>query len=170
VTHGGAVALLCWAIHAADLVRRGDGQDLLWMCNVAALAAGVGMLGRRPRVVAGAAMALALGLPLWLGGLLTAGIFMPTALLTHVVTLGLAVRGARALGVPRGTWWRALAVGLALIALARVTTDPARNVNLAYAVWPGWERLFPSHLAYLCVLTALHAGAFAALERAARVR
>lgn len=165
----GVAALLCWALHAADLASRGELQDLLWHCNVATLVLGVALIARWPRGVAVCAMVLAAGLPQWLIGLATPGVWLCSSLLTHVVALGLAVRGVRALGMPPGTWWRAALAMAALIAAARVLTDPARNVNLAHAIWPGFERhAFGSHALYLSVLAMLHAAAFLGAERLAR--
>ena len=63
------------------------------------------------------------------------------------VTLG--VLGVAVLGLPRGTWWRAALAVLPLVAAARIFTPSDQNVNMAHAIWPGWEGVFSSHLVFL---------------------
>ena len=93
-------------------------------------------------------MWLALGLPLWVVELATRGGSEPTAALTHIGGLVIGLVGIRKLGLAGPVWWKATA------ALA----DPPfhlplgcpvdANINLAFAVWPGWEPYFPSHGVY----------------------
>ncbi len=82
--------------------------------------------------------------------------------------LVLGAIGVRILGFPKQTWWKAV-LGLAgLHILCRWVTPEQENINLAFAIWPGCESLFPSHLAYVSTLTALCLVVFAGVEFAMR--
>jgi len=52
--------------------------------------------------------------------------------------------------------------------LCRFTTPPQANVNLAHAVWSGWEEVFPSTIVYQIMLLAIGAAACFAVERISR--
>ena len=162
---GAGVALLAaYALHVTVLAGRGAPTDALWMCHVASLLVALGLLVLRPELIAVGFLWQALGTPLWLLDLSQGGELLATSLGTHLGGLAAGLFGVRRLGVPRGTWWRAL-FGLAgLLLLSRLVTPPAANVNLAFAVWPGWERLFPSHGAYLALLGAVAAATFVSLD------
>jgi hypothetical protein len=67
------------------------------------------------------------------------------------------------LGLPTDAWWQAAAGLFGLHLLSRFATPAAANVNLAFAVWPGWERLFRSHALYIATLVAASAAVFAVL-------
>jgi hypothetical protein len=70
--------------------------------------------------------------------------------------------------MPRHSWLRALLAFLALQQLCRLVTPPEANVNLAHAVWLGWEDSFSSYWVYQGLLLSIGAAAFALLELAAR--
>jgi hypothetical protein len=57
--------------------------------------------------------------------------------------------------LPRHAWWQAVLAFLALQQVCRWLTPPAANINLAFAVWQGWEARFPSYPAYLAMLVGL---------------
>ncbi len=54
--------------------------------------------------------------------------------------------------MPRFSWLAALSGLSGLIGVSRVATPPEANVNLAFAVWKGWETYFPSHFWYMVLL------------------
>ncbi|MCE9572575.1 MAG: hypothetical protein K8W52_05415 [Deltaproteobacteria bacterium] len=165
-----AIVLVGYAIHAAVHVAHGETWDLLWACNVATLLLAIGSAIRQPRVVGVALCWLSFGTPLWLLDLLNGGPLTASSLLIHVGALGVAVRVARTLTVPRGTWLVAL-IGLAVVmALSRALTPPAMNVNLAFGVYTGWEGVFPDERIYFACLFAVSALGFVAVEQAMRWR
>jgi hypothetical protein len=155
----GLVVLAIWGLMLADKVRHAALPEALWCCNVGQLLLGLVLLARAPRLAATGTFWLFYGLPLWIIYLFGGEVWL-SSLLTHLVSLPLGVLTARALGVPRGTWWRAT-VALALLqALTRFVTPPALNVNLAHAIHPGWEPLFlHSYALYYVVMLAFGAGA-----------
>jgi hypothetical protein len=165
----GAATLLLALLHMLVHVLEGAPWDVLWACIVGAALAGLGLAVRSAWVCAvGAAWSL-LGLPLWLVGLCTGGERLwATTLGTHVLGPIAGLVGVRALGVPRGAWLASL-LGLVLLQhLCRLVTPPAANVNLAHAVYPGFEEAFPSYGLYFATFVVGGGGGFLLLELAAR--
>lgn len=163
----GSLAILFYLIHAAYWLRQGIPANILWACHIATLLVGVGLLVRQPRLTAVGLSWLILGTPLWLLDLLSHPLY-PTSLFTHVGGLVIGVWGVWRYGFPRHTWLWAL-VGLAILQqICRWITPPAENVNLAFAVFEGWEEMFPHYGRYLLLLASLAAAAFYALEQVAQ--
>lgn len=148
-TLAGLAALACYAVHAAFHLAHGRWYDLFWACHVAAILIGVGLIARSGAINGVGVMLALLGTPLWLADLAAGGEFFPTSLLTHVAALAIGLYGVTLLGMPRGTWWKAAATLAGLIGLCRLATPPGANVNVAFAIPPGWEDDFASHTSYL---------------------
>ena len=165
----GRLALGVWALHAADcLFVLKQPWNLLWACNLAALAVGAGLLLRRERVAAVGTLWLAFGLPIWLIDLAGGGEFIWTAAATHLGGLAAGAWAFRSSGPPAGAWRDAALAGAALQELSRLAAPPAENVNLAHAVWPGWEGVFSSFPVYRAFVLALMAASCWAGEAALR--
>lgn len=153
----GGAALGCYMIHGAYQLYDGRPEDLLWACHLAAALIGAGLLAASPAVNAVGTLWLCAGVPLWLLDLAGGAPFYPTSCLTHLVGLAIGLYACTRLGVPRGAWWMALAGLLALIGLSRALTPARANVNVAFAIYPGWETYFPSHPVYLMAMMLLAA-------------
>lgn len=162
----GLLALGCWLAHAVDSILRREPNNLLWTCNLAALFVGLGQLRGSAGLNALGCFWLFWGVPVWLVGLLGAEPWVCSSAFTHLGGLALGVYGLKRLGLPRGIWWKALAAVVALQQLCRWITPPAENVNLAFAIWGGWDRWFPSYLLYWCFLVAASGTIFLAMEAA----
>jgi hypothetical protein len=132
----GAAGLALYAVHATRHAIFRQPEHLLWLCNVAAVIVGAGLLLGRPMLNAIGVLWLIVGDPLWLIDLIRGGELLPTSLLTHAAGLVLGLVGLRRLGLPRGAWWRAVLAGLVLLAVTRAITPAAADVNLVYTVWP----------------------------------
>ena len=163
----GLCGVLAYGVHATHYVPRRQEENLLWFCHLAALGIGIGLLVRSPTLNAIGLLWLTVGTPCWFLYLAGGGTLLPGAVLTHSALL-LALFGVRRLGWPNGAWWKALLALAGVFVLTRLITPPAANVNLAFAIWPGWERFFPSHGVYLAVLTVSSALVFLAVSRALR--
>ena len=164
----GFVALACYVIHAGSHVLAGRPAEVLWACHVATLLIGIGALRRNATLVSIGVLWLAFGDPLWVLDLLTGGEFLLTSPLTHVGGLVIGYIALTRLGLPKHAWHSAvLAFGLLLL-LTRLVTPPRSNVNLAFAVLPGWERYFPSYPLYLMLLASVGAATFFVAERGLR--
>jgi hypothetical protein len=143
----------------------GQGHNLLWACNVAAPLLALGCaLGIR-RLIAIPTLWLCFGTPLWLLDLATGGTMTPTSPLVHLLCPVVGILAARRLGWGAPSWhWATAALGVLLL-LTRLVSPPALNVNLAFAVWAGWERYFPSHGLYIALLLISSAATFWLVER-----
>lgn len=163
----GLLPAFFYGIHGSLWVYRGLPENALWTCHLASLLIGTGMILLRPKVAAVGLLWVILGLPMWLLDLALGGEFLPTSALTHVGAPAFAFFFFRGTPFPRGSWWRAVAALGFLVVLTRLVTPPAENVNLAHAIWKGWEdRFFHSHPLYLAFLLSLAAAVFFAGEAA----
>lgn len=161
----GFLAIGIWAFHAAQTIWEKHPENILWVCNLANLAIGLGLLMGLPQVNGLGASWLLLGAPLWIIDLLGNGKFRIHSLFTHLVSLGIGLYGLNLLGMPNGIWWKALLMLAFVQQISRWLTPRQKNVNLAFAVWAGWERLFPSYAVYRLILLTLSAGIFFGAER-----
>jgi cytochrome oxidase assembly protein ShyY1 len=41
-----------------------------------------------------------------------------------------------------------------------MVTPPQANINVAFSIYPGWEKVFSSHLSYLVTMIGMAAGYF----------
>ena len=163
-----ALALGCYAIHAAWHLANGAPEHLLWTCHLAVVLVAIGFLLASPTWNAIGLCWSAMGNPLWLLDLAAGGEFIPTSLFTHAGGLALAIVGLRRFGMPAGVWWKAGALFAALQMASRAITPAEENVNVAFRVWTGWEGVFPSYAIFLAVSYPLLLGYFFAVERVAQ--
>jgi hypothetical protein len=159
------MALAIYALHSANHVLGGTAHDLLWICNLAPGLLAIGCLARVPTLAAIPMLWLSVGTPLWLLDALAGGAVIPTGALSHVGGLTLSVLAVRGLGLPRGTWLKAVAAVLFVMALSRIATPPEHNVNLAFSVRAGWEPYFSSYPLYFGMLVAVFTSVFFVVER-----
>lgn len=148
---GSARAPVAAAVLALALVARGVSlgaahvDELGWLCHIATAAMVIGLAAGAARVVAGAWLFhLVWGGPMYLIDAILSGTTLPSSVAAHLGPL--AIGG---LWLARRPWPGPIAlpawmVGVAAMIVARPLTDPAHNVNAAYAVWPPYDRVFPS--------------------------
>jgi len=160
----GALAIAFFLIHAAALVRAGEHYHSIWSCHLGCLIVGIGLLVRLPWLYATGFFWLTMGVPLWLLNVLISHEFMLTSTLSHLGGIIIAVYGLRFLKIPRFAWVAATAGLVVLGILTRWVTPPDANVNLAFAVWSGWEDQFPSYFWYVVMLLSIAAVSFGLLE------
>jgi len=164
----GVVALSCYATHGAVHWLRGTPENMLWGCQLGALFIGLGLLSRSPALNGVGLLWLSAGTPFWLVGLVLGSNFLPTSVLTHVGGLLIGLWGARALGLPRGLWCKALGSALAVHLISRLITPEQRNINLANEVWPGFDGWFDSHTLFIVVVSGVASVVFLAVESGLR--
>jgi hypothetical protein len=164
----GLAAMFCYAIHAGFHVLNGRPAEALWMCHLGAALVGAGLLSGSAATNGIGTLFLCMGTPLWVIYLAGGGEFYPTSCFPHLGGLAIGLYGVRRLGLPSGSWWKAVAALIMLILVCRLVTPASANVNVAFAIYPGWEKLFPSHPIYLGVLMAQSAGYFLLCEFALR--
>jgi hypothetical protein len=160
----GVAALVCYAIHATFHLIHRRPEDLLWACHLGAAVVGIGLLSSSATINGIGLLFLCMGTPIWLMDLASGGEFYPTSCFTHLGGLAIGLYGARRLGLPSGTWWKAVLALITLILVCRLVTPERANVNVAFAVYAGLEKVFPSHLIYLVIMMAAAAVYFLVLE------
>ncbi len=162
------LALVFYGAHASTYLYRGEPQGLLWACHVATLLIGAGALLDAARPACIGLCWVIVGSGMWIVDLLFGDSFMPTSLLTHVGGFFLGVFTVRRLGWPRGSFlWAGLWVAL-LQVVTRFLTPPATNINLAFAIFPGVRRFFPSFPIYAVCNLLFGVSLFYLIERLAR--
>jgi hypothetical protein len=159
------LALACFALHAAVLLRRDETPHVLWACHVATLLIGAGLMAGAPPPVAIGVSWLSVGTPAWLVDLARGAEQIPTSALTHLGGLALGVLGVRVLGWPRGVWWKAFLVLVGLVLFCRLATPASENVNMAFRVWDRWGTPMPSFAATAAMALSLHLFVFHWMER-----
>jgi len=164
----GLSCLFAYALHGWHYIERQQAANLLWLCHLGALAVGLGLIRRASTLSAVGLLWLCIGTPCWLLDLFTGGEVVVGSVLTHVVGLAAGLFGLRRLGLPDGAWWKALVALAAVYVVTRALTPRAENVNLAFAVWPGWETWFPSYGVYIAFLVSVAAAVFRIVSWVAR--
>ena len=163
-TTAGALSIAFFLIHAAALAHAGEHYHIIWSCHLGCLIVGIGLLVRQPWLYAIGFFWLTMGVPLWLLNVLTSHEFMLTSTLSHIGGIIIAVYGLRFIKIPQFAWAAAIAGLVVLGVLTRLATPPDSNVNLAFAVWSGWEDQFPSYFWYVVMLLAIATATFWLLE------
>ena len=156
----GSGAIGCYLIHAGSHFLNGRPEEALWMCHLGAALVGAGLLSSSAITNGIGTLFLCIGTPLWVMYLAGGGEFYPTSCFPHLAGLAIGLYGVRRLGLPSGTWWRSVVALVTLILVCRLVTPAQANVNVAFAIYPGWEKVFPSHPIYLAVMMAQSAGYF----------
>ena len=160
----GCLAIAFFLVHAAALLHAAEPYHIIWSCHLGCLIVGIGLLNRLSWLYAIGFFWLTLGVPLWLLNVLTRHEYMLTSTLSHIGGILIAVYGLRFVKIPRFAWAAAIAGLVVLGMLTRRVTPPDANVNLAFAVWSGWEDRFPSYFRYVVMLLAIAAFTFWMLE------
>ena len=154
----GLLAIAFWNVHAATHFRRGTPEHLLWVCNVAGLGVGVGLLLGWRWLNAVGTLVLLVGTPSWFVNLFIRGTFLPTSLLPHFGGLVFGLVGLKLLGPPQGDWPKALGLVALLLLITPGLTVEADNVNLSAGIWPQtadwWPVPGPPMVAQLAVWAA----------------
>ena len=165
----GSAAVIFYIAHGLTWLLRGAPANLLWACHLGCLLVGIAVLANRPGLSAVGAHWLALGNILWCINLAGGGEFIFTSQLTHLGGLLIGLWYARLAGFSRGSWLKAL-IGIAALHVLSGFVTPAReNINLAFRVFAGWEKIFPHFQVYRLFLLAASAALFYTLERALRM-
>jgi len=156
-------ALGCYAIHAGFHILSGRPEEVLWMCHLGAALVGVGLLsssattngiGTLFPVCRDAAVVMYLA-----GG----REFYPTSCFPHLGGLAIGLYWCPPVGLPSGTWWRAVLALIALILVCRLVT-PARAMSTLRLRSTLGGRRFSFHPIYLAAMMGLAAGYFVGFE------
>jgi hypothetical protein len=136
----GLAPLAFFATYAGAAANGDRAGDALWMCHVANLVLGLGMILERPAWIRVAAAWIVLGIPLWVIDMATSGTICPFSTISHVGGLAVAIFALNRVRATRNEWIGGVALLVAMQLLARVATPEALNVNLAWRPYEGFER------------------------------
>jgi hypothetical protein len=168
----GFVALLpisFFLAHASYYWRHGGLSQMLWMCNLANLMLGVGLLLGFRELVRVAVFWLIPGLPIWFWFVVIVDrAWLLTSTFSHIGGLAVGLWAMRRVGASRITWAYATGWYFVVQAFCRLFTSPALNVNLAHKIYAGYESAFDSYWEYWAVTSALVASGMFALGLAMR--
>ena len=160
----GAGALAIWLFTAGVQACRHDLAHLAWGCYIALLWIAGGCLRRNALANAIGTLWLCAGFPLWVVDLAQGDVATAVSTATHLGGLCLGLAAAARLGMPRGAWWKALGLTWLVQQLTLRLLPAAGDVNMAFAIWPGWERRFPSYLLFWAALMGYCGVVFLAAE------
>ena len=161
----GAIAIASYVIHASVHLSNGNPHHLVWMCHIASLLVGFGLLCRSPNANVIGFLWSCFGTPLWILDLATGGEPYVTAALTHGSGVIIGFIGVQRLGLPRAAAVKAVAAYVPLWALTRAVTPPSANVNVAFSVHGGSQTWFTSYPPYFVMLLGFGLVTFIVIEK-----
>lgn len=128
----GLLPILFIILRFAVLIADNKTYDIFWVCNLANLALGIGILANQARIIRPAAFWLLLGLPLWANYCITTGDYQFTSILTHIGGNLVALLALARVRVDQWSWAYAIAGFWVLQLFSRFFTPPDLNVNVAH--------------------------------------
>lgn len=135
-------------------IHYGGTSQILWMCHLSNLTLAIGLLFNLPLWVGISAYWLILAIPFWIVDVIGFGMEGLTSLATHAGGTITALFALSRIYPPRRIWAHALAWHLFLQLICRLFTLPELNINVAHAVYRGWENFFSNYFSYWLLITA----------------
>jgi hypothetical protein len=152
----GGFALGAIALHDYAHISEGRWYDVFWVCNLAALLVGPGVLLRSAELSIAAITWIVPGTIIWLLDAVLAGSnLLPTSYGVHVGGSVAAAYGVWRAGYSRRSFWLTAMLPLAAMAISRLFLPPEQNVNGAHAVPRGWGFLGESWASFFVVSTLI---------------
>jgi hypothetical protein len=144
------LVILLW--HTLYTAIKMDPQYLLFICYPANLLVAVGIFSRHPALIGIGSQWTILALPFVLIDYVITGDYEISGVLFHLSGPIIGLMALRTYRLPGYTVIGALGLGLLCQVLARRLTAESLNINIAFAVWRGWEDLFPDYRIYMAVV------------------
>lgn len=151
----GFLSLIFFLTHLHYYWRHGGVGHMLWMCNIASLLLGLGILFAIPLLIRVAVIWLIPGLPLWFWFVVLQGGWLLTSSLSHVGGLIVGLIAINRVKASRWTWIHASLWYVAVQQLCRMITPPELNVNVAHRPYEGFGGLFSRYWEYWLVTTLM---------------
>ena len=151
-----SAALAAIATHDLGHLRDGRWYDVFWVCNVAAVAAPLGLVARSAHLSAAALTWIVPGTAVWLIDALVAGSsIIPSSYLAHFGGLATALFAVWRTGPARYGWLAALALLCSCLLASWLFLPSAANVNAVHAVPRGWTALGSGRGGFVLTASAL---------------
>lgn len=141
----GLLPLIFFILHANYYFTHGGLPHLLWMCNIGNLVLAIGMLLDIPVFVRMAVAWLLPGLGLWIVTYVLPGAILMTSVIAHVGGLLIGLIALFRVRTSQWAWLHATLWFLFMQQMSRLFTPTNLNINVAHAIWPGWEKHFNSY-------------------------
>jgi hypothetical protein len=138
----GLVPLTFFILNLVHHVKRGEGAEILWLCNLDNLLLAAGLIFDKPLLLRIAILWLIPGFPLWLIESYRHHELPFASILAHFGALIFGLFFLRRVGMKSRTWIAALIYAIGIQLLSRFVTPPALNINVAFKMYPGWENTF----------------------------
>lgn len=122
--------------------------DAFWVCNLANLLLGVGLLFSKNSIVWISTLLLLVGTPLWTIDLFGSGVFYPHSFFTHVGSTLLGLLSLWKTSKNQKYWWKSLALICMVQGLSRIFLPLEHNVNLSSKIYPGLDFWFSQYWQY----------------------
>jgi hypothetical protein len=160
----GYLAISFYLIHGGYWVIKGAPANLFWACHIGSFIVGVGHIFNRSILNSIGVLWLFMGNLFWALYLLGGGDFEMTSVLTHIGGLCIGIYGIQKIGFYKNAWLYAVIFIALLQLICRFITPEIENVNLAFRVHEGWEKIFPSYYIYEIYLLAQASILFYSIE------
>ena len=152
----GGFALGAIALHDYAHISEGRWYDVFWVCNLAALLVGPGVLLRSASLSIAALTWIVPGTIVWLLDAVLAGSnLLPTSYGVHVGGSLAAAYAVWRAGYAKSSVWLTASLPMGAILFSRVFLPREQNVNGAYGVPKGWGFLGESWWSFLAVSTLI---------------
>lgn len=149
----GFLPLIFFLARLSYFIQYGGASQILWMCHLSNLTLAIGLLLDLPLWVGISAYWLTLAIPFWIVDVIGFGMEGVTSFATHAGGTIIALCALSRIYPPRRIWTYALAWHLFLQLICRLFTPPELNINVAYAVYRGWEGFFSDYASYWLLIT-----------------
>ena len=154
----GLVPLAIYLVHFHYNWSQGNPGHGLWMCHVSNAVLGLGLLLYIRPMIRLAAIWFVPAIPLWIMDMMRTGQMPAITFVSHLGGLTVSLIALRRVRADRYIWLYGMAVYLLVQQVCRMVTPPELNVNVAHAMYPGWDRLFSAYWQYW-IYTTLSAAA-----------
>ncbi len=141
-------AILFYLVHGIYWYSNGVLSNMLWACHLASLIVGIGLFLKNKLLITAATLLLIMGNIFWALFLWGGGKMELTSPLTHLGGLICGLYGCYVYGVQVHAWIFTVVFLACLQIISRFITPEIENINLAFAVAEGWDKLFPDYLVY----------------------
>lgn len=151
----GFIAISFYFFYAGYSYSKGSLSNALWICHIGCFLVGLGLLVSINILSSIGFLLLSVGNVGWALYLLAGGELILPSILTHVGGFLIGLFVVYKNGIEAYTYLYSLIAFILLQILSRLSTDAKENVNLAFQIQEGWEKIFPSYPIYLLVIYLL---------------
>jgi hypothetical protein len=150
--------------HLSYHFSEGTPQHLLWLCNLSNLLLAAGLFFQIPLLIRIAALWLIPGIPLWLWDMSRTGDHPLSTFLSHLGGLTVAMIALSKFRAKPNMFIYAWLYGFLVQLICRFVTPPELNVNVAFQIYPGFDRIFHNYWHYWIFSASLAAAVLWALS------